>query len=83
MKEIVRRVIARVRAAYREVITWLNSGASLVALYALQNPVISDKVLFFVPDGALRQLAAVVLPIIWFWVVQKGKEIDKQRQAVP
>lgn len=76
-------LLQRVRDAYWYVMTWLNSAASLVCLYALQNPVISDRVLFFIPEGTARDAASVILPLIWFWIVQKGKAIDEKRQAAP
>lgn len=75
--------LQRLRYTWKQVVTWLNGIGSLVALYALQNPVISDKLLGFIPAGHYRDIAAVALPVAWFWVVQKGKEIDRLRQQAP
>lgn len=83
LADVTRCLLDRVRCAYRSIITWLNSLGALVAAYALQNPVISDRVLFFIPEGPMRDAASVILPIAWFWIVQKGKKIDEKRQAGP
>ena len=74
-------LLERLKAAYRSIVTWLNSIGALIAAYALQNQVISDRVLFFIPEGPARDAASVILPIVWFWIVQKGKKIDEKRAA--
>lgn len=77
---IARCALGRVRQAYREIITWLNSIGALLALYALANPSSVQQFISAVPEP-YRQIAAIALPIGWFWLVQKGKEIDKKRNA--
>ena len=74
--------LQRLRRAWAQVQTWFNGLFTLVALYALQNPVVSDRMLAFIPEGLLREAVAVLGPIAMFWLAQKGKEIDRQRTIV-
>lgn len=71
-------LLRRLNRIRKEMVTRLNAIGMLVALYALANPEVSDKILGFVPEGQ-RPIAAVVFPLIWFWLVQKGKEVDKAK----
>lgn len=70
--------LERLNRIRKEMVTRLNAIGALLALYALANPVISDKVLGFVPEQH-RALAGVLLPVFWFWLVQKGKEVDRKK----
>jgi hypothetical protein len=82
MKRIILCLLGRVRAAYRSILTWLNSIGVLIALYALANPQSVQQIIDAIPQP-YRQIAAIALPVAWFWLVQKGKAIDAKRQAGP
>jgi hypothetical protein len=71
-------LLQRIKQALREVITWLNGLFTLVALYALAHHDVHEKLLPFIPEN-YRSAASVLLPLATFWLVQKGKEIDKAR----
>lgn len=70
--------LQRLNRIRREFVSWLNGIGAVIALYALANPVVSDKLLGFIPED-YREIAAIALPVAWFWLVQKGKEVDRQR----
>lgn len=72
-------LVDRLNKLRKEMVTRLNMLGALLALYALANPTINEKVLGFIPEGGLRETASILLPIAWFWLVQKGKEIDKAK----
>ena len=78
LKLIGECILERLNRIRKEMVTRLNAIGALLALYALPNPVISDKVLGFVPEDH-RALAGILLPVFWFWLVQKGKEVDRNR----
>jgi hypothetical protein len=78
IREMADCVLQRLKRIQKEIVTRLNAIGALIALYALANPVISDSVLGFLPEP-YRPVASVLLPIFWFWIVQKGKEIDRDR----
>jgi hypothetical protein len=81
LKDFAINTLQRIRQALREVITWLNGLFTLIALYVMSNHDVNEKLLPFVPED-WRQVASVALPLLTFWIVQKGKEIDKARAAV-
>ena len=78
LKDIWANIWQRLNRIRKELVTQLNAIGALLALYALANHDVHEKLLGFVPEEH-RKLAAIILPIAWFWLVQKGKEIDKAR----
>lgn len=71
-------LLARFNRIRKEVVTKLNAIGALLALYALSNPDINESVLGSLPSD-FQKVATVLLPLAWFWLVQKGKEIDKAK----
>lgn len=71
-------ILARFNRIRTEVVTKLNAIGALLALYALSNPSINESVLGFLPSD-FQKIATVLLPLLWFMLVQKGKEIDKAK----
>jgi hypothetical protein len=67
--------------AWSQLLTWVNGVFTLVALYVMSDPTIHAKLLPFIPEE-WRAVSAVALPMVTFWIVQKAKEIDRQRTII-
>lgn len=71
---------AGVRAMLTQAVAWLNGLGLVMLLYILQNPTAPAELIDLVPVG-LQPIARVVLPFIWFSLVQRAKTFDAKRAA--
>lgn len=68
----------KVKVAYQDLLTALNTAFSLVLMFALENQNVVDEVLPFLPE-ALKPYAPV-LGIVSFILVQFAKARDIRRR---
>ena len=61
-----------IRKALSDVLNWLNSIGSVLLAYALLNPTAGSDFLNLLPEK-LKTPAALMLPTLWFCLVQYGK----------
>lgn len=71
----------QIRRAWTQLVTWVNGVFTLIALYVMSDQTIQAKFMPFVPEEHQAK-AAILFPLITFWIVQKAKEIDRQRTIV-
>ena len=64
--------MSRVRRALADLLNWLNGIGSVVLAYAMLNPTAASDFLNVLPDK-LKTPVALMLPAIWFVVVQYAK----------
>lgn len=65
-------MIAKLRASWRFLLTKLNALGSILLAYALLNPAAASDLLNLLPAN-LKTPAALVIPALWFGLVQYAK----------
>lgn len=71
---------AGVRAMFTQAVSWLNGIGLVLMLYILQNPTAPAELIEVVPIG-FQPVAKVLLPFVWFAMVQRAKTFDAARTA--
>lgn len=67
-----------------DLLNWLNGIGSIVLAYALLNPTAGSDLIALLPDK-LKTPVALMVPTLWFGVVQYGKmrALKKAGDAAP
>jgi hypothetical protein len=78
LNNLLANMLQRLSQAFGQIVTRFNALFTVLALYAMAHHDVHEKLLPFVPED-YRQIAGVILPIAFFWLAQKGKEVDRAR----
>lgn len=78
MREQLTQAAARVKSAFRDLLTSLNTGFSLLLAYALENQRVVDEMLPFLPES-LKPYAPL-LGLVSFILVQYAKARDLRKR---
>lgn len=78
MKQHLIDALALSRAAWRDLLTWLNASFSIILLLLLQNQQVADQLFAVLPPEARDKLWW--LPIVVFGLVQLAKARDARKQ---
>jgi hypothetical protein len=74
--------VTRLRRILSDLLNWLNGLGSVVLAYALLNPSAGSDLINLLPDK-LKTPVALMIPALWFGVVQYAKVKAIKKDGAP